>query len=75
MVFTTTEIDKVLNKKSWDIQRKEDELLRMDCKMYTNLGIDSTSEDKLQVKKSSRNIYLAIKKISPKLGDLLLHTR
>jgi hypothetical protein len=75
MVFTTTEIDKVLNKKSWNIQRKQDELLRMDCKMYCNLGIDSTNVEKLEVRKASRKIYLAIKQLFPKLGDLLLQTR
>lgn len=75
MVCTTTKIDEILNSKKWTSQQKQDELLRLDCKMYCNLGIDSTSIEKLDVRKASRKIYLAIKQLSPKLGDLLLQTR
>ncbi len=42
MVYTTTDIDKVLSYKTWSNKRKSDELLRMDCNMYCNLGSDST---------------------------------
>ena len=43
---------KILEFKSWSNKEKEDELLRIDCAMYTYLGTDSTKQDREQVKKT-----------------------
>ena len=72
MVYTTNDIDKVLGYKTWSNKKKEDELLRMDCSMYCNLGSDSTQAEKYEVKKVSRKIYLAIKTFNNNLGVLFL---
>jgi len=72
MVYTTSDIDKVLSYKTWNNKKKEDELLRMDCSMYCNLGSDSTQAEKYEVKKVSRKIYLAIKTFNNNLGVLFL---
>lgn len=39
-------IEEVLSNDSWDERQKKDELYRIDCKMYTNLGTDSTKSEK-----------------------------
>mgnify|MGYP003625523387 FL=1 len=74
MVYTTKEIDKVLSYKTWSTQRKVDELLRNDCRMYCNLGSDSTVKEKTEVKKMSRKIYVAIKTLNKNMGVLFLQS-
>lgn len=58
--------------KTWSSRRKVDELLKMDCFQYTNLGIDSTKEEKNTVKKNSKRIYRVIKEIDKEIGERLL---
>jgi hypothetical protein len=72
MDYTTNDIDKILEFKTWSDRRKIDELLRMDCEMYTNLGIDSTKKEKSEVTKNSRRIYKAIKTIDQRMGQTFL---
>lgn len=74
MVYTTTDIDKVLSYKTWSNKRKSDELLRMDCNMYCNLGLDSTKSERTAVRVVSRKIYSAIKTVDDSLGTLLIQT-
>ena len=38
MSYKYEDIDKILDFKSWSNRRKIDELLRIDCVMYTNMG-------------------------------------
>lgn len=66
-----SEID-LLHRKYKDPQKIIDRLLCLDAQLYMNLGLYSTKADKGEVKKESRKIYRAIKKIDPKLGDLFL---
>lgn len=67
-------IEKILGYKTWGDRKKIDALLEYDCKMYTNLGIDSTKTQVENVKRKSRAIYRAISKINPKVGkDFLWH--
>jgi len=72
MDYTIKDIEKILEFKTWSDRRKIDELLRMDCDMYTNLGIDSTKKEKSEVTKNSRRIYKAIKTIDQKMGQTFL---
>lgn len=72
MDYTINDIDKIIEFKTWSDRRKIDELLRMDCEMYTNLGIDSTKKEKSEVTKNSRRIYKAIKTIDQKMGQTFL---
>ena len=65
-------IEEVLSNDSWDEKQKKDELYRIDCKMYTNLGTDSTKAERNEVKKKSRMIYKAIQKINHHEGTQLL---
>jgi len=73
MEYTYEDVEKVINFSSWSDKKKIDELFRIDCYMYTNLGIDSTQKERDEVEKKSRYIYRAIKKIDPQLGDKLIH--
>ena len=66
-------VEKIVDFKTWSVKQKVDELLRLDCKQYTNLGIDSTKTERDDVKKTSRKIYRLIKKVDKGLGDKLLH--
>ena len=72
MGYTINDIQKIIEFKSWSNKEKEDELLRIDCAMYTYLGTDSTKQDREQVKKNSRTIYRALKNINPQLSEHLM---
>jgi hypothetical protein len=74
MVYTISDIEKVLGYKTWSVKRKQDELLRMDCNMYCHVGTDSTKAEKAEVRKISRKIYSAIKTINHSMGTLFLST-
>lgn len=54
------------------IKERTDELLKLDCDMYTNLGIDSTLQERQEVKKNSKHIYSCIRGINEKTGRILL---
>lgn len=53
------------------IKERTDELLKLDCDMYTNLGIDSTKEERQEVKKNSKHIYNCIRGINEEVGKVL----
>ncbi len=54
------------------IKQRTDALLKLDCEMYTNLGIDSLKKEKQEVKKNSKHIYKQIKGIDEVSGNMLL---
>ena len=64
-------LQKIKNYKTWSLKKKVDALLEIDAIQYTNLGKDSTSTEKKQVKTISRKIYKAISSISPLDGYIL----
>ena len=72
MGYTIEDIDKIVEFTSWTEKQKLDELLRIDCDMYTCLGSDSIKRDRDEVKRSSIKIYNSIKKIDKRLGKTLL---
>ena len=65
-------VEQIRDFKTWSKRRKVDELLKMDCAQYTTLGIDSTKEEKNNVKKNSKRIYRVIKEIDKEIGERLL---
>ena len=72
MEYTIEDIE-IESFKTWSDRKKVDELLRIDCTMYTNLGSDSTKTQKENVKRNSRKIYRVIKSIDDKIGKELLN--
>lgn len=64
-------VDKILNYKLSD-RKKIDRLLELDATMYCNLGIESSKNERREVKKQSKIIYRAIKTINKDLGNSLL---
>ena len=72
MGYTTRDLDKIVGLKSWSKTKKIHELLRIDCDMYTNMGVDSTKTEKQLAKKTSRKIYRLIKTLNPSMGSDLL---
>ena len=72
MEYTINDIEKIIEFKSWSNKEKENELLRIDCAMYTYLGTDSTKQEREQVKKNSRTIYRALKSINAQLSEHLM---
>lgn len=66
-------IEKILGYKTYTSKKKVDSLLEMDAILYTNLGTDSTKTERNEVKKASRKIYNAIKKVDWQLGCSLLY--
>lgn len=73
MEYTLDDIDKIVEFKTWSNKKKLDELLRIDCQQYTNLGSDSTNAEREEVKQYSRKIYRLIKTIDKELGLKFLH--
>ena len=71
-MYTINDIEKILNFKTWDDKKKIDELLRIDARIYSHQGIDSTKAEKEENKINSRKIYRAIKEIDKPLGDSFL---
>ena len=67
MEYNYEDITKVLEFKTWTDKRKIDELFRIDCEMYTNLGTDSTKTEREKVKAKSKAIYKSISKIDSKV--------
>ena len=41
--------------------------------MYTNLGIDSTKTERLEVKRKSKVLYKAVAKVNESMGKKLLY--
>jgi len=54
------------------IRERVDALLELDCSMYTNLGIDSSDEERIKVHETSTYIYKTINLIDEESGDLLI---
>ena len=74
MEYKFTDVEKIIEFKSWSNYKKIDELFRIDCYMYTNLGSDSTKKDVEETKRKSKVIYRAISKIDSKMGKGLILT-
>ena len=66
-------IDKVLGYETWSDKKKIDSFLEYDCNMYTNLGIDSTKTERLEVKRKSKILYKAVAKVNESMGKKLLY--
>tara|TARA_R110000803_G_scaffold72729_2_gene136418 strand:- start:5672 stop:5902 length:231 start_codon:yes stop_codon:yes gene_type:complete len=73
MEYTLSDIEKIVEFKTWSNKKKVDELLRLDCNQYTNLGINSSKKEVEEVNKTSRKIYRLIKKVDKELGEKFLH--
>jgi hypothetical protein len=73
MKYKYEDKEKILEFKTWSDKQKIDELLRIDCNLYANLGTDSTPEEKAEAKRKSIIIYRLIKTLDKKLGDELLY--
>ena len=73
MRYSKKIIDKTLSCKFLSNKEKTDKLLEIDARQYTNLGTDSTKQEKETVKENSLYIYETIKKIDLRLGKTLLY--
>ena len=72
MEYTFTDVEKIIEFKAWSNYKKIDELFRIDCYMYTNLGKDSTKKEINETKRKSKVIYRAISKIDSTMGKGLI---
>jgi len=54
------------------IKERVDELLKSDCSNYTNLGLDSSEEERVLVRETSKDIYKIINLIDEESGELLI---
>jgi hypothetical protein len=72
MSYKIDDIEKILNFTSWSNKRKIETLFEIDADLYCNLGSDSNKTEVEKVKKQSRKIYKAIKRIDEYTGRLLL---
>lgn len=72
MAYEIEDIEKIFEFKTWNDSKKIEELLRIDCRQYTNLGCDSSKTEKEEVKKNSRRIYRLIKKMNHRMGTEFL---
>ena len=74
MRYSFDTLDEIVDHKSWSNKQKLDELLRIDCSLYTNLGKDSTQAEREVVKKMSRAIYRRIRKVNELKGKLFMES-
>lgn len=72
MAYTVNDIEKILDFSTWPTRKKIDELLRIDCDLYCNLGKESKKSEREVVKKKSKQIYRAIKTLDQDLGAKFL---
>jgi len=70
--YKYTDIERIMGYSTWTDKKKVDTLLHIDCIMYTNLGIESSKNERSTTKQLSKKIYKAIKEIKPELGVSLL---
>lgn len=54
------------------IRERVDMLLKEDCNNYTNLGTDSTEQERKEVRKASKELYRIINAIDEETGELLI---
>lgn len=71
-MYGIDDIEKIKDFKTWSNLQKIDKLLQIDCKQYTELGIDSSKKEKDEVRKNSMRIYKVIKNIDREIGDRLI---
>lgn len=71
-MYGIDDIEKIKDFKTWSNLQKIDKLLQIDCKQYTELGIDSSKKEKDEVRKNSMRIYKIIKTIDREIGDRLV---
>ena len=72
MSYTISDIQRILDFKSWSKRKKIDTLLEIDMYLYSDIGTDSSKNEVDIAKKSSRKIYRAIKSIDNEMGGRLL---
>lgn len=72
MEYKFKDIEHIIDFKTWSVDKKISELFRIDCYMYTNLGMESTKKEKEETKKKSRIIYRSIFKIDAEIGKGLI---
>jgi hypothetical protein len=72
MGYSKDNLEELMGVSSLTTKQKIDELLRIDCKMYTNLGSDSTAKEVSLVKTLSKKIYKHIKVLDPTMGKTFL---
>ena len=74
MSYTISDIQRILDFKSWSKRKKIDTLLEIDMYLYSDIGTDSSKTEVDTAKKSSRKIYRSIKSIDNEMvGRLLMH--
>ena len=74
MTYTYENIDDIYysTSRSWPLKRKIDTLFEIGATIETNLGIDSTIEEKRIAKRQQRHIYETIYKLDKNTGELIL---
>tara|TARA_R100001369_G_scaffold38353_1_gene63934 strand:+ start:203 stop:442 length:240 start_codon:yes stop_codon:yes gene_type:complete len=70
--YNIDDIDKIVDYTTWSDKRKIDTLLHINNVMYSNLGLDSSRQERSTTQQLSKKIYKAIKTVSPELGKSLL---
>ncbi len=70
--YNIDDIEKIVDYTTWSDKRKIDTLLHINNIMYSNLGLDSSRQERSTTQQLSKKIYKAIKTVSPELGKSLL---
>jgi len=66
------QINKIIGYKTYTQKQKVDSLFEIDANLYTNLGIESTDEERKEVRKKSLTIFRAMKKVNWETGSAML---
>ena len=76
MTYTYKDIDDIYysTAEKWTKRKKTDVMLEMAATIETNLGLESTDQERLAARIQQKHIYETIEKIDPALGELILKT-
>jgi len=67
-------VQSISEDQSKTVKERIDELLAIDKANHTNIGIDTSKDEKKEIYAQSRIIYKAIKGLDKETGDLFLRT-
>ncbi len=72
MKYTIDNFNDVVDDTTMTDKEKIDNLLWIDANIYSNMGLDSTTKERDEAKRTSKKIYTCIKNIDKEIGETFI---